>query len=140
MLVGPWTFDPNQPFGYRVVFGITDWQSSYLNPIDELGYAWAKADNEGKERFKRWVIDRFGADSFNESTSERNLFTKFFRSTDRETRLAALKIAGDISDSEDYLYRLIAGATRDDDPEIRECAKDLVIHINRIRGNSQFER
>ena len=136
MLIGPWSFDPNEPFGYRVVFDIAEWQSSYLNPIDEFGYEWEKTpDNEGRERFKRWVIDRFGADSFNESESERNLFTKFFRSTDRETRLSALKIAGDRSDTEDYLYRLIAEATRDGDSEIRKIAKDIVIRINRIRGN-----
>jgi hypothetical protein len=140
MLVGPWTFDSNQPFGYRVQFGITDWQSSYLNPIDELGFAWEKRpDHEGKDRFKAWVIDRFGTDAINESTSARDLFTRFFQSTDRETRLSALKIAADASDMDDYLYRLISVATRDHDREIREYAKDLVIRINRFRGKTRSE-
>jgi membrane-anchored protein YejM (alkaline phosphatase superfamily) len=137
LLVGPWTFDARQPFGYRVAFNIRDWQSSYLNPIDECGYQWdAVTDDHGSERFRRWVIDRFGPESFDEFTSSRDLFERFFKSPDDETRISALKIASCVPDPDEHLYGLIAAAAQDPNPEIRAFAKDLVIRVNRIQGSN----
>ena len=132
LLVGPWTFDPSQPFGYRVLYGISQWQSSYLNPIDERGLECQEAKgNSGKKRFDAWIENRFGAGAIDESRSARELFTEFFQSHDRETRFSALKIAEGVAEVEDYLYEQIAESTRDPDAEIREYAKDLIIKVNR---------
>jgi hypothetical protein len=142
LLVGPWTFDPKQPFGYRVVFDIYNWQCRYLNPIDDYGFEWeASADDEGRQRFANWVTDRFGVDLFGEETlSDRELFETFFAASDQETRLAALKIACDVAAPDRYLYDLIAGATRDESAEVRQYAHDAIIRINRYAGAADRER
>jgi hypothetical protein len=141
VLIGSWSADPKRPFGFRVSFDIHDWLSAYLNPIDDQGYEWEQgADSSiastGKEEFRRWMIERFGPDAVDESRSTKELFTEFFRSPDAETRLAALGIAGTVPTPEDYLYDLITQSTRDEVPEIRNLAKDLVIQINRFRGRA----
>ena len=137
LLVGPWTFDPDRPFGYRVVFDIHDWQSNYLNPVDDLGYQWSGDEQQGAEYFREWIVDRFGEDAFEDSTSEPELFARFFASQDPRIRLAAVKIASQVSDPEDALYRLISDATRDRDTEVRDYAKQLVIEVNRRRGRAE---
>lgn len=148
MLVGPWTSDPSRPFGIRVSFDISDWQSSYLNPIDDQGYEYeyeqdhriaGEADREGREAFARWAVRRFGEQATDESRSSEELFEEFFHSADQETRMAALKIAGSVADPPDYLYDLIADASRDPVVEIRNEAKNLVIRVNRYRGRSRSE-
>ena len=71
-----------------------------------------------------------------EDFSEAELFTRFFRSEDRETRMSALAIADDIVEPEPYLYDLITEATRDTDPEIRELARQIIIRTARYSGIS----
>jgi membrane-anchored protein YejM (alkaline phosphatase superfamily) len=141
VLIGPWSADPSQPFGFRVNFDIHQWLSAYLNPIDDQGYEWepgaeSSFASTGKEEFRRWMVDRFGPESVDESRSVPEMFTKFFHSQDTETRFAALRIAATVAEPEDYLYELITRSTRDEVPEIRNFAKELVIQINRFRGRA----
>jgi hypothetical protein len=82
------------------------------------------------------MVDRFGPESVDESRSVPEMFTKFFHSQDTETRFAALRIAATVAEPEDYLYELITRSTRDEVPEIRNFAKELVIQINRFRGRA----
>jgi hypothetical protein len=139
MLVGPWTLDPEKPFGYRVGFDISDWQMDYLNPIDEQGYELdcelqPGGEPEGQEHFLQWVERRFGQEATDASCSEQELFDQFFHSDDEETRLAVLQIASSVADPSEELYQLITEATRDPVLEIRNQARELVIRINRYRG------
>ena len=83
------------------------------------------------------VVDRVGSEILREDKSEEELFSEFFRSEDRETRLSVLKIARDIATPDPYLYDLIAEAARDEDPEIRTMAKDIVIRTERYAGKSR---
>lgn len=139
MLVGPWTLDPAKPFGYRVAFDIWDWQTDYLNPIDEFGYEWGPDSGEsdasqGEERFRQWVANRFGEAATGKDRSERALFEQFFDSDDDETRLAVLQIASSVVDPGDELYERITEAASDPVPQIRDLARELIIRINRYRG------
>lgn len=135
-LIGPWTLDPKRPFAYRFLYDIGDWQIEYLNPIDERGYACDDAPGDGpggEELFREWVVDRVGKETLRNDKSEDELFEEFFHSDDRETRLSAIRIANDIAQPEPYLYDLIAEAARDEDPEIRTLAKDIIIRTQRYR-------
>ncbi len=108
-----------QPFGYRVSFDIFDWQSSYLNPIDDQGYEWEQEFDANGSDHRQAGIPAMDRETFRGTrpstsrSSSEELFTKFFQSEDDETRFSALKIAGTLPDPEDYLYDLIAEATRD---------------------------
>lgn len=132
MIVGPWTSNSSPPFAHRVVFDISNWQADYLNPIDEIGLEIEPSTGvDGAELFKRWIVERFGAESYCESSSEAELFAQFMDSEFPEIRLSALRIASDVSNPDDKLYDLVASATNDPDPEIREFAKNLIIQMNR---------
>lgn len=137
LLIGPWTFDDSEPFGYRVVYDIDRWECSYLNGIDDLGYEWEGESTEvGKKRFVQWINERFGEQALDESKTNRQLFTQFAGAQESETRLATLEIAGDVDEPAPYLYELIKAATRDDDAAVRDFAKDLIIRINRYRDQT----
>jgi len=133
-LIGPWTSDPQQPFAYRFVYNIGNWQINYLNPIDDQGYECPDPNPSnpvGERLFRQWVEGRIGAVAVDEQRSERELFTEYFRSDDPEIRKSALRIANDIAVPEAYLYDLIAEAALDPDPEIHEMAKEIVIRTER---------
>lgn len=127
LLVGPWTLDPKRPFGYRIVFDIHDWKSHYLNPIDDAGYRWSGDDDSGETCFRGWVVERFGQDALETSGSRRELFERFFASSDPRTRLMATRIAANVSRPQDYLYQLIGRACHDPDEDVRRAAKELII-------------
>lgn len=139
-LIGPWTFDPNEPFAYRFLCNIGDWQVDYLNPIDEKGYETPDRHPPGRaggrQLVRQWLIKQIGPEIVQEDLSEADLFTKFLGSEDRETRLSAIKIANDIAQPEPYLYDLIVKAARDRDPEIRAMAKEIVIRTERYAGQN----
>ncbi|MFK8112057.1 MAG: sulfatase-like hydrolase/transferase [Rubripirellula sp.] len=139
VLVGPWTLNKEQPFGYRAVFNISRWQASYLNPIDDGGLEWETIDSPdpGPAHFQRWIADRFGEDSIESSADQEKLFTEFLSSPLVDVQLAALEIAGEVAQPQPYLYDLVAKATRAENNEVRRRAKELVIVINRRRGASQ---
>ena len=139
-LIGPWTLDPTPPFAYRFLCNIGDWQVDYLNPIDDQGYQ--RDDSRpggalsGRQLVRDWMIQKIGPEIVREDRPEAELFSEFLRSEDRETRFSALKIANDIARPELYLYDLIVKLTRDNDPEIRVMAKEIVIRTERYVGQN----
>lgn len=139
-LIGPWTDDPTLPFAYRFVCSLGDWQVGYLNPIDELGYELPDAspvdDPDGRQLVRDWLIGNIGTEIVREDLSESELFEKFFNSDNREIRMAALQIARQVTDPDSHLYGLISQAAGDEDPEIRELAKELVIRHERFIGRN----
>jgi hypothetical protein len=139
-LIGPWTDDPAQPFAYRFVCSLGHWQVGYLNPIDELGYEIPDAspadDLDGRQLVRDWLIRKIGTEIIREDLSEAELFKKFFNSDDRAIRMSALQIARLVANPEPHLYELISRAAGDEDPEIRELAKQMVIHHERFIGRN----
>lgn len=137
LLVGPWTLDQQQPFGHRVVFDLRSWQAAYLNPIGDRGFDWTDSPlaEQGAGEFKRWILERFGEEAYEESSELEELFAEFLRSPIQEVRLTALEIAGNVAEPQPYLYELVAEATRNEDEQTRSRAKDLIIRINRLRGS-----
>jgi len=139
-LIGPWTDDRALPFAYRFVCSLGDWQVGYLNPIDELGYELpdeSPSENlDGQQLVRDWLIENVGTEIVREDLSEAELFEKFFNSDDREIRMSALRIARQVADPDSHLYELISRAAGDEDPEIRELAKEMVIRHERFIGRN----
>ena len=139
-LIGPWTDDPTLPFAYRFVCSLGDWQVGYLNPVDEFGYELPdevpENDLDGRQLVRDWLIRKIGSEIVREDLSEAELFEKFFNSDDREIRMSVLQIARQVTNPDSDLYELISKAAGDEDPEIRELAKELVIRHERFIGRN----
>ncbi len=142
-LIGPWTRDPEKPFAYRFLLDLRNWQLTYLNPIDSEGYEITESNEktetkgstakspDGVTIVREWLGRELGVGDPTASYAERDSFERFFSSSDRETRAVALEIASHIRTPNQYLYDLIANASRDPDVKIRTTAKDLIIRLNR---------
>ena len=133
LLVGPWTNDPDRPFGHRVVHDIHQWQASYLNPVDDLGYELDSESAEGREFYRSWMIQRFGRELIGKF-NDIDLFRKCFKSVNSETRMEALKIAEQVPEPSEELIRLVETLLSDEDPMIREKAKRFMISLSRGRS------
>lgn len=132
LLIGPWSTKKDQPFGYRIIHDIDQWQSEYLNPVDELGYEMGQSVIRGEDLYRNWFHSRFQSNPV-EDFSEFDLLCKSLKSQHQEVRLAALDIVGSIEDPEAELIQLVEELASDLDELVRERAKELTITISRDR-------
>lgn len=130
LLVGPWTGKEDQPFGYRVIHDIHQWQTDYLNPIDPLGYETNQDDVAGRLLYEAWFLSRFGTE-LKDGFSDINLLCQCLRSPHREVRLAALKMVATLEELRPEVIKLVQEMASDDDQLVRERAKQLTISISR---------
>ena len=133
MLIGPWTQESEQPFGFRIALSLGQWQVGPLNPIDERGLQWPGDDFNSvmSQQVHRWTKTRFGVTA--KSSSHMELFRRLLNHPDPKARLEAIKIAEQVFDADQMLLRLLSQRSTDSSPQVRERARRALLAIGSRR-------
>lgn len=138
VLIGPWTADPSQPFGYRVFFSISQWQAAAANPVGEDGLEYAPTtDQSGFEttaddQLRQWSAERFPDSTPCWDQENIELIAQHLASPLAEVRLEALSAAMQMKSSHgDSLRRMVQQATRDPNRRVRDRAQAAFIELQR---------
>lgn len=135
LLVGPWTADPDRPFGYRIAFSTDKWQVAPLNPVDARGFEWhadSEQSNQVEEQLDGWLVERFGINPTREDATEKALFRRYLQSDVPEVRLRAIEIAELVPEPSAELLELLSDCVSDPAPEVRRRASEVVIKMQKL--------
>ncbi|MEM6777507.1 MAG: sulfatase-like hydrolase/transferase [Planctomycetota bacterium] len=136
LLIGPWTTQPSQPFGYRYAMSLDQWQLAPLNPVDASGLEWSgraaapsKVDVVMRRELSDWLLGRFDFDPTSSADSNVQWLAKSLQSRVASDRRYALEVARHMSEPD--VVALVEASLRDDDESIRQLAAEVVIDLRR---------
>ncbi|MEM6363220.1 MAG: sulfatase-like hydrolase/transferase [Planctomycetota bacterium] len=131
LLVGPWTTNPDKPFGHRIAFSIHDWQVAALNPIDDQGFALTDSSTKTREHLSHWLQERFNTDPTSQNKTIRQWLSDGLNLPEPDDRVYALNTAEKIASPNASTIRMIQSCLNDRNESVRKRAAEVLVTLQR---------